>query len=257
MPSDELRYERFAPRPGLQQIVEHFWLVTASPISGLRSEVLIPNGRPMVLICLGDPGSRVTADGTRETNSGGLVGMLTAPIVLQQSGQATYIAAQLHPWGLAALSPRKHLIDTVRPLPDQVSWRARLAAAPLGSAAVKAFEDLLETRVQPLDHHRTVRVAEAIRLIDADPNQGVARAASKLGISYSSLYRLFNDFVGLSPKRYAGIMRYYQLVGTLLAEAPPGGLAQLAVMQGILIRLMRAEISAAIPALAKPSSDAI
>jgi hypothetical protein len=53
--NDELRYERFAPRPALQQVVEHFWLVTAPPISGLRSEILIPNGRPMVLICLGDP----------------------------------------------------------------------------------------------------------------------------------------------------------------------------------------------------------
>lgn len=232
MPSNELRYERFAPRPALQQIVEHFWLVTAPPILGVRSEILIPNGRPMVLVCLGDPGLRLAADGTRAENQGGLIGILTMPVVLQQSGQATYVGAQLQPWGMAALSPRQRFIDGVQPFAEGASWRGRIAAAPLGSASIKVFEHLLEACVQPLPEGAVSRLADAIRIIDADPNQGVAAAASRLGISYSSLYRLFSNFLGLSPKRYASIMRYYQHLGALLAEAPTGGLAQLAAMRG-------------------------
>jgi AraC-like DNA-binding protein len=81
-------------------------------------------------------------------------------------------------------------------------------------------------------HQQIQNLAEAVRLIDADPNQGVATAAAALGLSYSSLYRLFRNLVGLSPKRYAGVMRYYRLVWALLADAPAGGLAQLAAMQG-------------------------
>jgi AraC-like DNA-binding protein len=104
---------------------------------------------------------------------------------------------------------------------------------------------------------RTVRVAEAIRVIDADPNQGVARAASRLGLSYSSLYRLFRDSIGLSPKRYAGIMRYCQLVGALLAEAPLADWRSWRLCRDILIRLTPAEISVAIPALVRQISGEI
>ncbi|TIM35603.1 MAG: AraC family transcriptional regulator [Mesorhizobium sp.] len=106
-------------------------------------------------------------------------------------------------------------------------------------------------------HQQIQNLAEAVRLIVADPNQGVATAAAALGLSYSSLYRLFRNLVGLSPKRYAGVMRYYRLVGALLADAPAGGLALLAASKAISIKPMRAAISGVIQTSGKPNSGAI
>jgi AraC-like DNA-binding protein len=77
----------------------------------------------------------------------------------------------------------------------------RFDQGPGGGGCWFEFEDLLETWAQPLSHQQIQNLAEAVRLIDADPNQGVATAAAALGLSYSSLYRLFRNLVGLSAAR--------------------------------------------------------
>ncbi|RWP38290.1 hypothetical protein [Mesorhizobium sp.] len=103
-------------------------------------------------------------------------------------------------------------------------------------------------------HQQIQNLAEAVRLIDADPNQGVATAAAALGLSYSSLYRLFRNLGGLSPKRYAGVMRYYRLVGAL---RPPADWRNWPPCKAISIKPMRAAISGVIQASGKPNSGAI
>ncbi|TIN11755.1 hypothetical protein [Mesorhizobium sp.] len=106
-------------------------------------------------------------------------------------------------------------------------------------------------------HQQIQNLAEAVRLIDADPNQGVATAAAALGLSYSSLYRLFRNLVGLSPKRYAGVMRYYRLVGLCWPTRPPADWRNWPPCRAISIKPMRAAISGVLQASGKPNSGAI
>jgi AraC-like DNA-binding protein len=205
-----------------------------------RREILIPNGRPTILVCLAEPGSRIAiATGAEVRNASNLAGVLTKPVLLQQTGRSVYVAAQLHPWGLSAFLPGEPLVDRTLALEAWIgpaaasSLTVRLRAIALGLGAVAELAAVLEMRLQPLPPAQLSQVTAAIAAIDAAPDAVVIEQLHKrLGVSYPALYRLFKTHLGISPKRYAAIRRYYQLVGSLLTGEREGGLAQLALLQG-------------------------
>lgn len=126
-----LRYETFPAPSVLADQVEHFWMVEAPAHPAPHREILIPNGRPTVLVCVAEPGRRIAIDGSRVgSNVCNCAGLLTRPLVLEQDGVSRYVAAQLRPWGLRAfgLPP---LIDATRPL---ARWSGADAASGLEAA---------------------------------------------------------------------------------------------------------------------------
>lgn len=232
-----MRYETFQPPPDLADIVEHFWAVE-NPVSLDRHrEILIPNGRPTVLVCLGEAGIRILPDGSSFRNESNIAGPLTRPIVLEQSGVSSYAAAQLQPWGLAALL-REPLLDAVLPL-DNLGKLKRIsqlatecADAPFGSARVAPIADWLVGLRRDVHQERLERIRSAVALVDAARGQiDVADLTGSMAIGYDALYRLFKAMTGLSPKQYIGIIRHYHFTGELL-KGEFGSLALLANMQG-------------------------
>lgn len=240
MPADGLRYERFAPTEAMAPYVEHLWVVDAPVLGEVRREILIPNGRPMVLVCLGEPGVRfVPSTGRRDQNGDAVHGIATEPVVIEQSGKSTYVGAQLMPYGLAALSPAPPLVDASLPLEawaGAAAKRALVAAmradGPFESAA-RRLEAFLAERLKPIAAQSLARLETAVAMIEeAGGSVGVDVLAGRLELSYQALYRLFRMHVGMPPKQYAAITRCYGLVGRLLADGARDGLAQLALLQG-------------------------
>lgn len=239
LPAD-FHYERFVPSPELAGYVEHFWIVNATTGETARREILIPNGRPTILLCLGDPGLRIDPqDGSSAPNGSALTGIGTRPVILEQRGHSRYLGAQLTPFGLAAFVPQR-LVNAARPLAD---WLGAEAAADLlgavrqagfGEPAARAFERTLSDRMKPLPAPLIRRLDRAIAAIDAARGMiEVAELCRVCGIGYDRLYRDFRDAVGLPPKQLIAITRYQNLVGNLLmASSGSGGLAQLALMRG-------------------------
>lgn len=233
-----LRYQVVPPAPSLAGYVEHFWMVEAPAPAGSHREILIPNGRPTVLVCLAAPGRRIAVDGAKvETNASNSAGLLTRPLILEQRGVSRYVAAQLQPWGLKAfgLPP---LIDAVRPLSD---WLGAPAARELESAcgahgfgadAARPLQALLEARLDPFPSGRLDRLRAALERIEAEKGLlGIDDLAAGLGIGYDTLYRLFRSHVGVPAKRFLSIMRFYYFTGELL-KGGFGSLALLANLQG-------------------------
>lgn len=70
MSMPDVTYERFGPSPKLALYVEHFWIVSAPGEQTPRREVLIPNGRPMLLLTFASPSVRIDPlTGNRFPNS--------------------------------------------------------------------------------------------------------------------------------------------------------------------------------------------
>lgn len=239
LPAD-FHYERFAPSPALAGYVEHFWIVNATTGEVARRDILIPNGRPTILLCLGDPGVRLDPrDGRRQPNGSALNGIGTRPVILEQSGHSRYLGAQLTPFGLAGFVPES-LIDAAMPL---AAWLGANEAATLltavrqaefGRPAARTFERALEARFTALAPPRFGRLQRAVAAIDAARGMiDVVELCRQCEVGYDRLYRDFRDAVGLPPKQLIAITRYQNFVGQLLVASPgTGGLAQLALMQG-------------------------
>jgi hypothetical protein len=84
-------FQRFEPSNALRLCVEHFWMVRNREHRTPRREILIPNGRPTLLLSLADPGTRIDPlTNSRSENANVLVGPLTRPVVM--AGAVSYLA---------------------------------------------------------------------------------------------------------------------------------------------------------------------
>lgn len=229
-------YQRFPPPDDLRDLVEHVWLVESPPLRSRRQEILIPNGRPGLAIALADPGTRhdpVTR--TEWPNAASVSGIMTRPQVIGQLGTSSYVGVEFKPWGIAALGLSDLLVDEVLQLSAWVGASTTAAltddlrAEPFGQSRADRLTNFLQPRLT--NFNRPI-VTDAVRMIDeARGRTTVADLAGRSGTSYSTLYRVFRQSVGIGPKQYAEIVRYYHFVGGLLG-GPADAQATLSALHG-------------------------
>jgi len=230
-------YQRFPPPEDLRDLVEHVWLVESPPLPSLRRDILIPNGRPGLAVALADPGTRqdpVTR--TDWPNAASVFGIMTRPQVIGQTGASSYAGVEFKPWGIAALGLSSLLVDDVLQFTDWVGEGTtyalvdELRAEPFGQSRADRLAAFLSPR---LDAARALPVvAAAVRVIDeARGRTTVADIAERTGTSYSTLYRVFRQSLGIGPKQYAEIIRYFHFVGGLLG-GPADAQATVSALHG-------------------------
>lgn len=217
-------HARFAPPRETDRLVEHVWVMRAPATSTPWRTLLIPNGRPSVVVCLGEPGERIEPlERERSANGGTVAGVRRLPVVLEQSGDAWYVGARLRAYGLAALGLERLLVDdtaplevletvgidpvtlveTVRAADDDVTAAATLARQ-LGAAATDGAIPV--DRLAMLD--RAITVLEARRgLVTAID---LARA---VGVPAPILDTAIDEFVGVGLDEFTAMTRFHHFVG--------------------------------------------
>ncbi|TCN34771.1 AraC-like DNA-binding protein [Kribbella orskensis] len=231
-------YLRVPPPAEQRDFVEHYWMVEApgSP-SEVKREILIPNGRPGLAIALAEPGLRQDpVTGHAWTNDASLFGIMTRPHVLTQTGMACYVGAEFKPWGIAALGLADRLVDAVLPLarwtdPGTAERLAgELVGLEFGQPRADRLAEFVGSRLRDV---RALDVVDrAVKVIEeARGALSVAEVAGAVGVSYSSLYRIFTGLTGLGPKQFGEIVRYFHFVGGLLG-GPADAASTLAALHG-------------------------
>lgn len=209
-------YEEVRPVPALASVVERLWTLEghASALGGDPQPVL-PDGRPELVLHLGDAFDRLGATGDGERQASLLfAGQLTGQLLLRPTGLIRVLGVRFHPHGAPALV-RAPLRDLAGCTLDLGSLFAPLARA-LGSVRDTA-RDLREaaalvqrvllgamdpTRIDP-------RIEHAVRAIDRRAGRvSIDRLAFDAGVSRRHLERGFLQHVGVSPKRLARIARF-------------------------------------------------
>lgn len=223
-------YLRFPPPPDQRHAVEHYWMVEApgSP-SEVKREILIPNGRPGLAIALAEPGRRHDpVTGESWVNDAALFGIMTRPHVLTQTGNSSYVGAELKPWGIAALGLTDRLVDAVMSLETELEF----ADLEFGQSRADRLAEYVGRRLQVV--RQADVVSRAVQVIEvARGSVPVAEVAAAVGVSYSTLYRVFVGATGLGPKQFGEIVRYYHFVGGLLGDGGPADAqATLAALHG-------------------------
>src|SRR5215469_2199610 len=156
MSMPDVTFERFAPSPKLALYVEHFWSVSAPGEQTPRREILIPNGRPMLVLSFASSSVRIDPlTGNRFPNSNMLSGIASQPFVIEQCGASRYIGVQFRPYGLAAFLPGDKLVNRALSIDE---WLGQSGAEALKSSLLA--HDFGRARVEALDTYLCCVAAE-------------------------------------------------------------------------------------------------
>lgn len=186
--------------------------------------LLVPNGRPSVVVCLGEPGERIDPlDHERSANAGSVAGVRRVPAVLEQRGEAWYVGARLRPYGLAALGLDDLLVDESASLdvlapagidPAALEEEIRDAEGDDGAARVLAarLAAAAEPARIPLD--RVAMIDRAVAVLEA--RRGLVTAvdlARAVGTPAMILDTALDEFVGVSLEEFTAVTRFHHFVG--------------------------------------------
>lgn len=215
---------RLAAPSGTEHLVEHVWVMRAPAAETPWRALLVPNGRPSVVVSLAEPGERIDPlDHERSPNAGSVAGVRRVPAVLEQSGEAWYVGARLRPYGLAALGLGDRLVDDAAPLgalegagievEDLVS--AVRGAADDDERAVllgRALRDAAEDGAVPGD--RVAMIDRAVAVLGA--RRGLVTAvdlARAVGVPATILDTAFDEYVGVGLDEFTAVTRFHHFVG--------------------------------------------
>jgi AraC-like DNA-binding protein len=211
-----LEYRELAPPAALRSAVQCVWTLegTAGEL-GTDLQPVLPDGRPELILHLGDPFERVHEHGVAERQSHLLfAGQLTRQLVLRPTGHIALIGVRFHPDGAANLlaTPQCDLAGLTLPVQDILpALHATLSEVRNETDSPERGAGLLMQRLAPrlagaLPDARVRHVVDAVAA--ARGQVAVDALARRTGMTRRHLERRFQDVVGISPKRLARITRF-------------------------------------------------
>ena len=229
-----MQYEELRPIPRLRPIVECLWTLTghAADLGG-HDQPVLPDGRPELVLHLGDPFERIDVSGRRDQQPTVLfAGQLTGQLMLRPTGRIRILGVRFHPFGASALgvAPMDRLSGLTIGVGDVSAPIARALARVQDatddpSAAAALVQQSLVRLVDPgrIDD----RVRYAVEAIGRRRGQiSISRLASALSCTRRHLERRFLETVGVGPKRLARIARFQHALQLLdRSDQAPNGAA--------------------------------
>jgi AraC-like DNA-binding protein len=236
------------PSPPLDRHVAAIW-TTTGPVP-IAAETVLPNGVVELIFNFGPP-HRVIEDGTvRWYRRAWLAGMQQGPLIIASQGRTDLLGVRFRPGGAAALLhvPLRELTDDVVEL-EQLDGADRTLARLAGelsavkpSRRVEATVAALSRLLDRCGDRTDPRIRAAVLGLRSAPS--LRHLADQVGMSHKHLIDRFHRDVGVAPSRLRRILRFDEVVRTLVASGPATW-ASLAVRHGYtdqahLIREFRA-----------------
>ena len=214
-------YREIRPRPELADVVHCLWTLEGFASSDAVAQPVLPDGRPEIILHLGDPFDRVEFDGRRERQPRVMyAGQLQRRLLLRPAGRVAVLGIRFHAHGASALLhiPQYELIGNPTAL-DSLNGRLTRAlervwdCGDLSQAAAIAESVILRS----VDRSRMdARLAGVVALIrNTRGRLSVDALARASHLTRRHLERLFLQDVGLTPKRLARITRFQRALRSL------------------------------------------
>lgn len=211
-----------APRAELTGIARRLWFLRGP--SPQPREKILPMPFVHLIVNLGEPYRILAQGGTdvlQRVDGAFVSGIQSTWLLNENPAELHHVGVELAPTGLRALGAPaigSVVVDAVDLLPSLVSLRQQLGG--LGpSDALDRFEAALVDAVDA-GWQTPPAVAAALPILDSEPTVRIADVARRVGTSPKHLAALFRATVGLSPKRYADVVRHYLFLQAV-PDTPP------------------------------------
>ncbi|GAB4529931.1 MAG: hypothetical protein Tsb0010_11840 [Parvularculaceae bacterium] len=259
------RLAEAAPPPALSHIVSAIWeyqgptdpdihkiipsgsaelMIDLGEGDGYRKAILRPDISPRKIRLQNLDADRSVLFRDAMVERGWVVGIHDTPLFLAPARgtdplRCHIIAAKIFPWGAAEMFglPAQALQNLVAPCDEELGWpmaemRNRLAELRSTEARLSAFAEMIRIKISENAHAPRKEAVWAAR--EAARRGGdlrVAEICEALGVSRKHLGTLFKNTVGLTPKRFARLMRFRRAVSRLESRNR-SGFSRLAIELG-------------------------
>jgi AraC-like DNA-binding protein len=210
-----MNYREYPAHPVLATIVDCVWTLDGHARDMADAQPVLPDGRPEIILHLGESFERVHNGGHRERQARLIfAGQLLRPLELRATGCVAVVGIRLKPHGAAALfQEAQHRLvgETLAleavssPLAQDLDWVRQRGRGTADAA--RTVQQLLVRRVNAGRVDRQVHVA-----VDRISRSGglvtMDQLAVHSGMTVRQLERRFQQAVGISPKRLARITRF-------------------------------------------------
>jgi AraC-like DNA-binding protein len=210
-----MQYAERRPLGRLRGIVDRLWLVDDATPSH-DPQMICPDGRPEIIVHLGDRMRERSGSGYRLQPRHLLVGQMASPIAVVATGRVSMAGARLNPDSLFQLLPisQDRLAGQVIDLASVwSSWTRitaeRLEEARTPEARLSALEERLEQLLPPDDARADGAMRAAVtRLQTTGGRAAITTLARDMGISRRQFERRFREHVGLPPRLFGRIVKF-------------------------------------------------
>lgn len=214
-------YERIIPPLSLSGLIDCYWVVESNDQT-IQSQKIIPDGYPEIIFHYDDP-YRINISGEWELQSHTLLaGQIRNHFLLENTGASGMIGVKFKPAGITELFSisMKDFTDVVVDLDSVLGEEFQsisefmLSQTPYSKKIDQLNYFFLEKKNKMKKNGNEVR--EALDIIFRENGViSVSELISELAINERKIERLFNKFVGLTPKFYSRIIRFnyiFQLI---------------------------------------------
>lgn len=203
------------PSPSLAHIVKHFLIIENDQIANVSLR-MFSDGNTGMVFNFGDPLSHFQQDGQASVflPSTFLYGQLDRFQNIVSLGKIRILIAVFHPFGISsflkmpAIELKNQILDlkTFCFSENQILLEKIFYSVDTFSK-IKIAENFLITRLSE-NSHKDLLTCRAINLIrQHNGNLTIQQLTASMQVSERKLQRTFEEHIGLSPKRYSGVIR--------------------------------------------------
>lgn len=215
-----MRYATFKPE-GLEHLLQCFWILEHTPSTiPDHLERVFPDGYIDLFFHYGSPFQRYDRhyQPIGKNIRLGICGPFERSIFLKHSGPLGLIGARFVPGvvsqvlPISAASIANRFLNVADIIDGGAHLEKRLGSAQNNQERLLLLQQFLRSRLQP-KHSPSSHTQDLLHHIRARKGiVNIATFASHRGISIRALQRQFKHEVGLPPKRYAGLIRFRNVV---------------------------------------------
>lgn len=214
-------YDRIIPPSSLSKYIDCYWVVESNDQT-IHQQKIIPDGFPEIIFHYRDP-YRINISGEWQVQSNMLfAGQIRNHFLLENTGSSGMIGIKFNPgaltelFGITMSDYSDMVVDLFEVLHKPFQFISELMISPIPyfekvDLFNRFFEDL-----KPKEKKNALLIRKALEVMRQQNGIiTIGELSSKLKASERKLERLFNTYVGLSPKFYSRIIRFnyiFQLV---------------------------------------------
>lgn len=211
------RFKIIQPSAVLAPYIKHYWLLESDDT--LNSQRVIPTGNIELLFHRGSP----MKCNNQIISTTSLSGQSLSFADLIPTGVVNMIAVVFHPFGAKAFfdMPVYELSDLIVSGDDlNIASLKELENEILNTiddnSCIQLIESFLISRLNPFKEYNYKRMVTAVSTINLCNNElSVSHLAETICLSKKQFQRIFNEYVGATPKEFMRIIRFHKALYTL------------------------------------------
>ena len=223
-----LEYRQVPPPPHLRRYIKCFWFLRGEGIGWHEPQRIVPDGCAELVAHLAEPLMPFGVRRSRSASFARLIGQYTRPIDVVAHGRLDGVGVRF--WGPTLhrcfgvdaedLTNRGVELSSVAPRVDR-RLASQLAAAATFADRYDVLADVFSELLLSNEDASTPVERAVFAWHGSKGTESVRDVSERAGISVRQLQRRFRVEVGLSPKRFARVLRFQHALRAL-CDADPG-----------------------------------